>query len=328
MLRKFVLPLLLLSGIVAPAWGQNIKPRESFPEVGVSLQPPEDFEQAYSFYGVQQPSTGASIILTAIPGPFAEIMAGFSAEQLNLRGMTLLSKEVIGDKVLLSVAQSAYGEDFLKWVLLFPDQQNQAKLVVAVFPKDQAKSLSPVLREAVLSAALLPTDADLQQTGSLPFRITPAPRLVEVTALKGVGKALILSKDGVVPSASSPSPADPLFIAAPSLGNAPVLNPQEFALQRLKQYSQLQSVEVESMRAIALDQQQGFEITANAKDRQSQTPLKVYQMMVFPDGGGYVVMIGMVGLDHAEQYLPAFKATAQTYQRLPAIGPGKSVDTR
>ncbi|MGF1600690.1 MAG: hypothetical protein ACFCU8_01505 [Thermosynechococcaceae cyanobacterium] len=326
MLHKLLLTLLLLFQFVVPVWGQSVKPREVFPEVGVSLQPPENFEKAASFYGFQQPSTGASIILTAIPGPFAEIVAGVTPEAFRTRGMALLSKDTVGDKMLFQVAQSADGQDFLKWLLLFADGQNQTKVVVATFPKDKAESLSSVLKDAVLSASLVSAAANPQPTWDLPFRLTPAPRLVEVTALKGVGKALILSKDGVVPS--SPSPEDPLFVAAPSLGKMPILNAKEFALQRLKQYSQLQEVEVDSVTAIALDQQQGFEIIATAKDRESQTPLRVYQVMLFPEDGGYVVMIGMVGLDDVDQYLPVFKATAQTYQRLPAIGSGESVNTR
>lgn len=315
MLRQAIFLGLLLLQIAMPVRGQTVKPQtlESFPEVGVSLKPPEGFEKASAFYGVQQPETGASIMVSAIPGPYAEVVEGFTSQRLATRGLRLLSKQPLADesRLLLKVSQKAYGQNFLKWLVVFADRQNQTKVVVATFPEDAAERLSDPLKEAALSAALIPQSAEDRK---LPFLITPSAQLVEVKALQGAGKVLAFSKDGVVPASS---PSDPLFIVAPSLGAVPVLDRKMFALRRLEQFPQIQAVEVEKVDAIAINNQQGFEIIANAKDRQSQAPLRIYQAMLFPEEGGYVVMIGIVGQDNAAQYMPEFQTMAKTYQHVP-----------
>ncbi|MEO0376907.1 MAG: hypothetical protein AAF329_20265 [Cyanobacteria bacterium P01_A01_bin.17] len=315
MLRQAIFIGVLLFQAAMPVRGQTVQPQtlESFPEVGVSLEPPEGFEKAPTFYGVQQPETGASIMVSAIPGPYAEVVKGFNSQRLATRGLRLLSQQSLGDgsRLLLKVSQRAYGQDFLKWLVVFADQQNQTKVVVATFPEDAADRLSAPLKEAALSAALIPQSAEARV---LPFRIKPSAQLVEVKELQGSGKVLAFSKDGVAPAQS---PSDPLFIVAPSLGAVPVLDRKMFALRRLEQFSQIQEIEVEKVDAIAINNQVGFEIIANAKDSQSQVPLRIYQAMLFPEEGGYVVMIGIVGQDDAAQYMPEFQLMANTYEHLP-----------
>jgi hypothetical protein len=327
MFHKLSLTLVLLFQTALPVWGQDLQPFNSFPEVGISLQAPAGFEKATAFYGFQQPETQSSILLSAIPGPFSELMDRLTAQQLKTQGVRLLSKQsVMDDKVLIHGAQKVNGQTFLKWIVLFKDAQGQAKVVMATFPKAQAHRLSAPLKEAVLSVALLPADADPQAKTNLPFSITPSPQLAEVTELRGAGVMQIFSKDGVW--SSKPAPEEPVLIVAPSLGPVIIADREMFARHRLMQYPQLESVAVESVNAIALDQQQGFEIIATAIDRDSQTPLRIYQVMLFPEAGGYVVIVGMVGLDGAAQYLPAFQSTARTYRASPPVGTGESVQTR
>lgn len=53
----------------------------------VSLAPPVEFIPSAQFPGYQQESTGASIMVTEIPGPFAEVSAGFARpSELAKRG--------------------------------------------------------------------------------------------------------------------------------------------------------------------------------------------------------------------------------------------------
>ena len=59
----------------------------AFPETGLALPQPEGFDKADSFYGFQQPSTGASVMLTVIPGPFSEVTKGFDKTNLTTKGM-------------------------------------------------------------------------------------------------------------------------------------------------------------------------------------------------------------------------------------------------
>ncbi len=322
MLRQVLFAGLILFQVVLPVRGQTViaQTAESFPEVGLSIQPPEGFEKATTFHGVQQLQTEASIMISEIPGPFSEVIQGFTSEQLEARGIRLLTKQwlIEDQKVLMQVSQKTSSRGhFRKWLLAFSDQQNKTKLVVATFPEDASEKLSESLKKAVLSASLIPQSFAIS---TLPFSITPSSELVEVQEVQAAGKVRLFSKDGVL---KTPAPEDPLFIVAPSLGDVPIYDPEAFALHRLGQVSQLQTIEVEKIQAISINNQDGFEIIATAKDRQSQAPLRIYQAMLFPEKGGYVVMIGMVGQDDPAQYMSEFQKMAQTYQHTPQPSPAE-----
>ncbi len=63
----------------------------SVPGTSVSLPPPAGFIPADRFPGFMKESTGSSIMVSEIPGPYAEVTAGFSDKrQMQARGMTLL----------------------------------------------------------------------------------------------------------------------------------------------------------------------------------------------------------------------------------------------
>src|SRR5689334_9362416 len=59
----------------------------------VFIVPPVDFTAATTFSGFQQESSGASILVMEISGPFAEISKGFTAEGLSTKQMLLKEKE-------------------------------------------------------------------------------------------------------------------------------------------------------------------------------------------------------------------------------------------
>jgi len=123
MLRKLVAALAWLSLLATPVKlkAQIAKEAPSlvaFPEVGVAMPQPPGFEKAEDFYGFQQPSTGASVMVLAIPGPFAEVTQGFTKTALAERGMTLHAKELTRVK-----GQAAWFKNSRFWVTL--PQQNK-----------------------------------------------------------------------------------------------------------------------------------------------------------------------------------------------------------
>jgi hypothetical protein len=97
-----------------------------FPAAGVEIPQPPGFEVAADFEGLlNKDLEGASVVVAHLPGPFAEISGGMTAEALQTQGMTLLSKEKtkVGEKpaVLLHATQSVEGIEAGKWLLVFGD---------------------------------------------------------------------------------------------------------------------------------------------------------------------------------------------------------------
>jgi hypothetical protein len=110
------------------------------------------------------------------------------------------------------------------------------------------------------------------------------------------------------------SPAEPIFVAAPSLGNVASFNRRNTAEDRLRKLAQMKNPVIRSTQPIRVDGLEGFESTADAQDDKSATPIVVYQVMLFDDSS-YILMVGMVGKDRADQFLPAFKQMALSLKR-------------
>ncbi len=284
-----------------------------FPEVGLAIPQPLGFTKATSFYGFEQADTKSSVMLSKIPGPFAAVTKGFDKSTLATRGIDLISKQPVKidnqQGFLLKVSQSAYGQKFLKWILVFGNEQD-TKIVSATFPIENAPKLSENLKQVILAVA--PSTISAPTISSLPFTVTAVEGLARVTKIAAFGKAAAFTKDGNMPGAAVIT--DPLFIVAPSLGAVPVGDRKSFARQRLSNYPQIEIEQVTATNEISIDNLPGWEIIADARDLKTKATLKIYQVVLFPKSGGYTLMVGMVGDKQAELYLPKFKAIALTYR--------------
>ncbi|WP_373544775.1 hypothetical protein [Chamaesiphon sp.] len=293
---------------------QNQNNLVTFPEVELAIRQPSGFIKATAFYGFEQSTTNSSIVITKIPGSYSQVTGGFTRAGLATRGISLISKQNVKIEnqsgLLLNVAQSAYGQKFRKWILVFGDEQN-TRIVTATFPSENANKLGAQLKQVVLAVSL--RTSSTAAVSSLPFTIAAVKGLSPVESATGVGKVAVFTKDGKIPTAA---PTDPLFIVAPSLGAVPVLDQQSFATRRLSGYPITDTV-VKSTNEIAIDNLTGWEIVADGRDRQTKVPLTIYQIVLYPKQGGYVLMTGIVGDKQAQIYLPKFKAMAITYRNAP-----------
>jgi hypothetical protein len=93
----------------------------------ISLIKPDGFTDSGTFPGFQQEDSGASIVVTEIPGPYSKVTSGFNTATLKTRGITLVSKENIQidryQGLLLQVNQSLDARLFSKWITVFGDEQ-------------------------------------------------------------------------------------------------------------------------------------------------------------------------------------------------------------
>lgn len=281
-----------------------------FPIAGVRVPRPAGFIEAERFEGFQQPSTQSSVLVSALPAPFAELSRGFNAEQMKGRGMTLLQKQRLNIEdqpaLLLHVEQDAYGISFEKWIVLF-GSEDRSVMVTATYQASSRDTLSDHLKEIVLSA----------RTGGEPvapaeveagFTLTPSRKLKPTHV---PGKMLAYSKGGV---SRAKSPTDPILIAAPSVSSVVVDDREDFAVRRLYQTAETRILSVSAPVRVRIDGLDGYEVVADAEDVDSLTPLKVYQVMLF-DEHSYFLIQGLVGADSADEFLPEFKAMAHSFAR-------------
>jgi hypothetical protein len=284
----------------------------SFPTIGIKLRRPVGFDDAENFHGFVQPSTQASVMASMIPGPFSEVCEGLTEQRLAARKMVLRSRQEVDVDgcagVLINVTQVAFEAEFQKWFLVFGDTK-QTKMVMAAFRADAPAELGEQLKAVVLSTC--PDHAPKPTPESeAAFTLARSDKL-RLTSGMVMSKMLAYTKDGTMPVSS---PADPIFMAAPALGDIQIDNRRQSAVQRLFQTAHTKITQLDSVDEIAIDGLDGYEITATAVDADSGTPIVVYHVMLFGDRT-YFLMQGLVGVQLSDEYLPEFKRMARSFRR-------------
>lgn len=305
-----------LVGLVL-AWMSVVAAAQSapveFPQLGLAIQQPAGFERAQNFHGFQQAGTGSSLVLTLVPGPFKQVTAGFTKAGLASRGITLRSRQAIGVQgkpgLLLNVSQSANGQDYLKWIVVFGDA-SATRMVTATFPAAVATQLGESMKTAALSVSVREPVA-VADDEPLPFSITAEDGLVKAKQVGIVGKLAAFTRDGRIPLARA---EDPLFIVAPSLGEVPVQDRRGYAERRLRATAGTRIEDISYVNEVSIDGLSGFEFLAAGLDEKSGVPLAVYQVMLFQPDGGYILMTGLVGRAGSTEYLVKFRAMAQSFR--------------
>lgn len=282
------------------------------PGTRVRLLPPAGYTPAQDFPGYGREAQGSSIVVTELPGPYAELAAGLSnSAELKRRGMTLLGQEQVqvnGQKgLLLQIQQQAAGIDFLKWILLLGTEQ-ESVLITATLPKELEGTLSEPLK-----ASLLTTQWDNRQpialTDGLNFSLGESG---ELKPAKRLANAVLYTKGGVFPTAAI---EEPIFVVAPALSRQAIADPEIFAKKRVMATEGTVGVALQSQKKIKIDDLDGYEIIAWGEEADSGAPLLIYQVMLF-EVDTYYLMQGLVGRQEGEGYLPDFRAIATSFKRM------------
>jgi len=300
---KSVAVVLICSLITSPIFAGHV------PGTSVTLTPPEGFVAADRFPGFMKESTGSSIMVSEIPGPFGEVTAGFSDQKrMQAQGMKLLSRsstKVDGYKaILLHVEQSAYGTLFKKW-LVAVDRAGTTTLMVATYPQAEDQQQGESLRAAVLAATFgKPTDT----TDALSFTAKP---MAPFQVAKVLGQNMILSPDGQFPVQDENVPFMILGLSASE--NLVVSDRKAFAEHRITKTATVKTISVNQSTPVTIGDLSGYTTTANGEGADAGTPLSIYQVLLF-DTSGYCVIQGVTPSAKKSTYMPVFEKIAKTFK--------------
>ena len=286
----------------------------TLPNTRIQLPKPEGFDLADEFDGFMQESTRSSVLALTMPAPFDEVTAGFTPQQMLLKAMRLKTKDTIrvggNQGLLLGVWQRAAGIDFNKWIVVFGDAE-QTTLITATYPEVYADDLTEPLRNVVLSARS-DTTAKPAPEARAGFAITPIEPFKAADTVTGPS-VLSYTLGG---KAQMTRPGEPVFIAAASLGSAPVGGHKQATIKRLFQTALISEVLVEETTAVRIDGLEGYAVRAAATHTPTSTPITLYHVMLFDDRSYYILQ-GRVGQDEEDRYLPMFKDMAASFKRGP-----------
>lgn len=311
---KYFLVLFLILLTFAHASAQTGVTANQIPRVAgtrVTLTPPPGFTPSQQFPGYAKESASASIIVTEMPAPYIEALAGFSDDAgMAKRGMKVLSRQDVtidGRRgVLLYIKQTALQTEFLKWALFVGDA-TESLMVVAMFPKELQEDYSLPLKESLLTARW-------DQTGTVPFDEGLNFSVAEKGSLKFAKRmtnALMYSEHGAFPQKSVDAP---LFIVASSLRKLDIPDIKAFSESRILSTASIKGIEIKESTAITIDGLRGHEIVANAKDDRTGEPMIVYQATLL-DGEIYYVMQGLISSKNKTEHLETFRAMAKSFKR-------------
>lgn len=273
----------------------------------VSLVMPENFEVSADFAGIIWRDASASIHVTELPAPAAQMQASLTQTQLASRGMALLQSEQvqssIGPALFLHVSQMAQGAEFHKWMLV-AGTAKETVLLTATAPKTLAAELRAPLRQCLLSALWDPSRAADPRLG-VAFTVIETDDLKVAKSI--TGSALLLTQGGVQ---STGSAADPFMVVSRSTAEVAIEDLGVFSRRRLGETNKISNADVQFEQELVVGGMPAHELIALATAENS-VAVVVHQVIAF-DGNHYFVTHGRVGVDQQKRYLDQFREIARS----------------
>ena len=278
----------------------------------VRLVPPQGFVTAERFPGFQNEELGASIQVSVLPGPVSDTKRGMTKEGLAKHGMTLVtsSNEKVngGEATVVHAVQRAGDVAYAKCLVIAGDQKATVMLV-STAPKDAEEKHLVAMKAAMLAATWdAAAPADLYE--GLPFRLVPPGTLTDV---KRMGNNLLLTEPG---RPATPGPRDPMCIVGTSHSAVAITDLAAFSRSRIAQTALMKEMTNLRGTAVKVAGLGAYELLADAVDEESGTPMFLYQVIT-SDETGYWMVVGIVALERAEEFLLVFRRLTESMRRAP-----------
>ena len=300
-----VCALLLMHAAAVPALAQAVR----VPGTKVNLQPPPGFSLAQQYPGFEREADRATIMVTELPGPAADMIRAMTGDALARRGMELVSSSphvINGHPArLLNVRQSTANGEVRKWMLIAGDSA-LTLMIVGTFPADSNPDTGSAIQHALLTTSWGAAAPNAFE--GLDFRITPTAKL---KLARRVSNMIALTESGTM---GSPGSSEALYLVGHSIGRGDVGDLQRFAEERARQTQLTKNVGNFKGRMILVDDLEAYELEAEAVDARSGTPMRIYQVIV-PDDTGYFIAQGLSRANRAAELLPEFRRVTASFRR-------------
>jgi hypothetical protein len=211
---------------------------------------------------------------------------------------------------LMVISRNEDGTEFHNWLLLFGTDEATV-MITATIPVKAEEELAPAVKAAMLGARWSP-DKVIDQFAGLEFKIT----LGEQFEVRGrrPGGVLVARKA----AGEELMPGEPILLVYPSEEtSAPPL--EKFAHDELNANEQFKDMKVVEEHALRVKDMAAYEITAEASIAEQNMPVKIYLLAVRTPSKDMVVE-GFVAPEGWDQYLPAFRNIATSYEVTPLPG--------
>jgi hypothetical protein len=271
----------------------------------LGLVPPPGMQVSKVFPGFVDPAQHAVILVATLPAAaYADIQKTITPQALKKQGVRLEKQQPFalsfGKGVLVVGTQTAASDKTLyrKWLLAVPTGGMTALVTVQV-PADNANYRDAVIRPALASLALrsnVPAEELLTQ---LPFKVGDLAgfRIINVIP----GRAMLLVDAPPYPHMVATQGLPDfeydgrLIIAAVPGGPSAGQTKADFARFAFGTIGGIKDVQVTMSEPVRLDEQEGFETVAHAKDANSGADLMVVQWLRF----GVSQFLQVVGISRA-----------------------------
>jgi len=297
----------IVTALTNPLFAQSVR----VPGTSVTLAPPEGFSSAKQYPGFERPEAQASIMVTELPGPAADMIRSMTGPALAGKGVILISARdtVIRDSParLLHARQKTPKGEALKWILIAGDA-TKTIMVVGTFTDGVSPGIGNAIEQSLLTASW-GSPASVSPFEGLPFRVTPNAKL---KLARRVSNMLMFTESGTT---GTPGSTDALYIAGHSLGEGQIGDVRAFSESRARQTTLTKGVTNFTGRAIQVGGLDAYELEADAADARSGRAMRLYQVVI-PDETGYFILQGLINADRAGEIFPEFKALTASFRRL------------
>jgi hypothetical protein len=277
---------------------------------GLKLFYPDEFEVSRDFPGLIEQSATTSVVVTSIPGPIHEVLAGFTPERMQAHGMRWIGQEsvlIAGlSATLVHATQAQCDMQFVKWIAVVGSDE-RTKLVTATVPQHLASDQRDKIRNILTSISFAEDSREAEAIAGIAISIEPPFALAEAS-----GAQAIYTRQGQFPVLSN---LEPLLIVSTLLRHLPPEERQQFAQDRVHETVQVSEVTIREQNVLALPQWQGFEIVADAISLPGNEPVFIYQVTLHSEGRS-VILQGLSAQSEEAELLPVFQRAARTLRRV------------
>lgn len=297
LMKKNLLIILLLFTISFHAQTERI----IIPGTKLSIIPPKGFVLSNNFSGLQNTEKGASIMVSDLLTSYTAISDAMNENALKTQGMILIKKEIVNfnqaKATLIYASQEANGMAYNKQILIFGNG-NQSFMVNGIYP-EKFKNLESEIKTSLLSSLY---DKDQEENSLETVNFTVDVSNSTYKFVKYMSGTLLYSEDGKFPSDKG------FFLVGNSVGKFQTQNLKQYSIDRLKKLPYGEKSKVISVNEIAIDNLNGYEITAS-NDRDEI----VYQVMLYTKSEYYII-VGQAG-ENKNENLKTFKILAKTFRK-------------